>query len=157
MFLLQIQLAKLALEGTRQRSWKLFQAQSRTRQVVSLTTLADHPDSTGVRARPAAGPAAAAPAALGVLDIMYRSVAPAPQGAGGPRAPRTSSSSGTAAAALLGPSEERAVQQEIVNFVNNLHQCVVDRLLLNAWEELERVSGGGGGGGEGHPGEGDTS
>ena len=139
-FLLQIQLAKLALEGTRQRSWKLFQAQSRTRQVVSLTTLADHPDSTGARARPAAS--SAGPAALGVLDIMYRSAAPAPQGAGGPRAPRTSSSSGTATAALLGPSEERAVQQEMVNFVNNLHQCVVDRLLLNAWEELERVSGG---------------
>jgi hypothetical protein len=41
----------------------------------------------------------------------------------------------------LGAADERLVLQEMMNFVNNLHQAILDRLLLNAWVQLERVSG----------------
>ena len=172
-FLLQIQLAKLALEGTRQRSWKLFQDQERNKQVVSRASLmlrGDRRDPVGDmtgRQRGSSGggsigrtsaaaatvaadhstSASAAPAAAvtaspceGVLDILYGDANP--QSAAAAAAGGVSVRSANALASLLpllGPSAERAVQQEMVNFVNNLHQCILDRLLLNAWVELERV------------------
>ena len=142
-FLLQIQLAKTALEQTRQRSWKIFQAQSRTKQVVSLAkmTAAQEAPPRSHRGSAAAAPALAPgdtttanPSMAGVIDIMYRSSSQATTGRH-----QAGRSSTAATAALLGPLEERAVQQEMVNFVLNLHQSVIDRLLLNAWVGLERV------------------
>ena len=141
MFLLQIQLAKTALEQTRQRSWKIFQAQSRTREVVSLAKMTAAQEAPS---RPPRGSGAAAqapgdatqtrPPISGVIDIMYKSSAEATAGRH-----QVGRAATALSAAPLGPAEERAIQQEMVNFVLNLHQSVIDRLLLNAWVRLERV------------------
>lgn len=118
-FLLQIQLAKLALESARQRSWKLMQRHVRQQRSSSVDGKAP---------------------AFGVLDVMYNQpAATAGPGRAGSR-PGTDGGLGGSSAVLLGRKAEEAMQQEMVNFVTNLHHFVLDRLLLNAWVQLERVS-----------------
>ena len=141
-FLLQIQLAKTALEQTRQRSWKIFQAQARTKQVVSLAKMTAAQDAAPARSRalPLPAPAEDPKAAVaGVIDILYGLEPPSLRPQQASAVGRAAAAAAAAAGALLSPAEERAVQQEMVNFVHNLHQSVIDRLLLNAWVELERV------------------
>ncbi|GAX86552.1 hypothetical protein CEUSTIGMA_g13959.t1 [Chlamydomonas eustigma] len=119
-FLLQIQLAKLALDSTRQRCQKLFQLHSKSHAVISLVTM-----------RGAAGGTNSSYSdGMDVLGVLY---------GGQEEASRQLPKASTARSGKkLDASDERLALQEMMNFVNNLHQAVLDRLLLNSWVQLER-------------------
>eukprot|EP00955_Chlamydomonas_euryale_P090675 364561-Chlamydomonas_euryale.AAC.5 len=141
-FLLQILLAKQALEAARRRGWEVFQADARA----AARRAAARRASAGRGA--AAATAAAAPLVFTTAADFFVGRAEVPLPSAPPKYTlgRSSSGSGGAggnggAAALLGEADERGVQQEMFNFVHNLHQFVVDRLLLNAWVNMQRVRG----------------
>ncbi len=88
------------------------------------------------------GAGAGAGSAAGRSVPHHRSVGSEGGGSGGGVGAAAAAAAAAAAVAstgLLGSMEEKAVQQEMSNFVNNLQQFVIDRLLMNAWVTLERV------------------
>eukprot|EP00798_Chlamydomonas_sp_ICE-L_P028434 gene28434-31575_t len=119
-FLLQIRMAKSGMDKARKRSWNMWQA----------LTISD--SKTSIKWAKMNSAVQPEPPSTAFVELYGQdaNLAIATAASGGRE--------GSGGGGLFGPRDDDVLVQEMSNFVNNLHQFVMDRLLHSAWPQLEK-------------------